>query len=121
MSEVKSLRFNDPDLEAWVDEHVEKGELNPLMNMLLKRYRQEQEQEYIEQEQEIKTERKIVLFQGIVFISIAIWMLVFAFSKFYDALSIIATYLLILSGTLLCVYVIIWRFSLRNGKYEVMA
>lgn len=113
MSEVKSLRFNDPDLESWVDEHVEKGELNALMNLLLKRYRQEQEQEYVELEKEEKLDRKITLFQGIVFLSVAAFLLVFSLSKIYDVLTIIATYLGVLGGVMLCIYVII---SMRKPK-----
>lgn len=107
MSEVKSLRFNDPELEAWVDEHVQKGELNSLMNHLLQRYRQEQEQEYVELEREEKLDWKITIFQGIVFISIAAFLLIFSLSKIYDVLSIIATYLGVLGGVLICIYVII--------------
>jgi len=109
MSEVKSLRFNDPELENWVDEHVEKGELNALMNHLLQRYRQETEQEYIEQEQETKLDRKITIFQGITFLTIGIFFFVFALSQFYDVLSIIATILMVLSGFLICVYVMLMK------------
>jgi apolipoprotein N-acyltransferase len=114
MSEVKSLRFNDPDLESWVDDHVEKGELNALMNSLLKRYRQEQEQEYVELEQEEKAEGRGYLFQMVMFLMIGMWMLVFALSQFFDVLSIIATVLLILSGVLLCFYVLMRGFKTKT-------
>jgi apolipoprotein N-acyltransferase len=111
MSEVKSLRFNSPELENWVDEHVEKGELNALMNHLLQRYRQEQEQEYVEQDLEEKAEERGYLFQMVMFMMIGMWMLVFALSQFFDVFSIIATVMLIFCGILLCFYVIMRGFK----------
>lgn len=116
MSEVKSLRFNDSDLETWVDEHVQKGELNSLMNHLLQRYRQEQEQEYIEVLQDAKIDREITIFQGVIFISIAAFLLIFSLSKIYDVLSIIATYLGVLGGVLICIYVIISTLRHKEGN-----
>jgi peptidoglycan biosynthesis protein MviN/MurJ (putative lipid II flippase) len=107
MGEIKSLRITDPELERWVEEHIPRGDLNPIMNNLLLRYRMEQEQEYIENEKIEIIDRRITVFQGIMFLSIAVWMLVFALSRFYNALEMIATFMLILSGVLLCVYVII--------------
>lgn len=117
MSEVKSLRFNSPELETWVDEHIEKGELNGLMNELLEKYRIEQEQEYVELEKEEKLDHKITIFQGIVFLSVAAFLLVFSLSKIYDVLIISATYLGILGGVMLCIYVII--SIMKNKKTEV--
>jgi hypothetical protein len=116
MSEVKSLRFNDPDLESWVDEHISKGELNPLMNRLLERYKREQEQEYIEIEQEKKLDKKITIFQGVTFLSIGLFFFVFALSQFYDILSLIATFFMLLSGVLITVYVLIYSFKRKEPK-----
>lgn len=86
------------------------------MNELLVKYRKEREQEYIQLEHEEKIDRKITIFQGIMWLSIAVWMLVFALSHYYDALSIIATFLLVLSGILLCIYTMIYVFKRKQPE-----
>jgi hypothetical protein len=111
MSEPRSIRVADPDLDNWIDETIEKGDFSPLVEKLLLRYRQEQDQEYAEEKKLVLIDRKITIFQGIMWISVASWMLVFSLSRFYDALSILATYLLMLSGVLLCIYVLIIYFK----------
>jgi archaellum biogenesis protein FlaJ (TadC family) len=113
--EVKSLRINDPELETWVDEHVNKGDLNPLMNSLLLEYRQKQEQEYIETEREEKLDRKITIVQGSVIISIAVFFFVFAASMYYPFLSFLASVLMVFCGILLCIYVAV-HYKLEINK-----
>lgn len=119
MSETRSLRITDQDLDQWVDDNVDKGDLNPLMNQLLLEYRKKKDQEYVEIKQDEETDRKITIFNGVVLISIALWMFIFALSKYYDVLSMISTFLLILSGVLLCLYVFITR--IRRTEKGVIA
>ena len=104
MGETRGIRIIDHELENWIDENIPKGELNSIVNDLLLEYQRKQKQEYKEQMIQHEIDQKSLLFQGVVYLSIAVWMLVFALSMFFDVLAVIATILLIFNGILLCIY-----------------
>jgi uncharacterized membrane protein HdeD (DUF308 family) len=118
MGETRGIRLIDPELETWVDENIPKGDFSPLINELMMEYKNKRNQEYKENMIQHEIAQKSLLFQGVVYLSIAVWMLVFALSMFFDVLAVIATILLIFNGVLLCVYA--FKNNLKKKEQRVM-
>jgi hypothetical protein len=107
MSDPRTYRIDDPEDEAWIDNNILKGDLNRWLNNLIHQGVRDEILGGINEEQEIRTERKISLFGMFMFLFMGAVFICYALAPYQLMIQSLLSSLFLVTGVLVVIYVFI--------------
>jgi hypothetical protein len=107
MSDPRTYRIDDPEDEAWIDNNISKGDLNRWLNNLIHKGVRNEIFDGMDDEQEIKTERRISFFGMCMFLFMGFIFICYALAPYQIVIQSLLSSLFLVTGVLVVIYVFI--------------
>lgn len=107
MSDPRTYRIDDPEDEAWIDHNITKGDLNRWLNNLIHKGVRDEILDGIQEEHEIRTERKISVFSMFMFLFMGAVFICYALAPYQIIIQSLLSGLFLITGVLVVIYVFI--------------
>jgi hypothetical protein len=104
-SEPRTYRIDDQEDENWIDNNIQKGDLNQWINQQIHKGIRDEILNGLETEQEEKTDRRISLFGMFMFLFMGFVFICYALAPYQILIQSILSSLFLITGVLVILYV----------------